>query len=77
MRQSFPSRTLIHPTLRGAAGETARLFVLLALYGILIGLFALAALGIWVELPSAMAESRLMPVSPAGPAEAVKLRGSL
>lgn len=77
MRQSFASRTTIHPTLRGAAGETARLFVLLALYGILLGLFALAALGIWVELPSAVAESQLMPGSPAGPAYPVKLRGSL
>lgn len=78
MRAQLTSRLPIHPKLRGAAGETVRLFALLLLYAILLGLFALAALGIWTELPAAMLDSRLVPASPpAAQAEPVKLRGSL
>ena len=78
MHHYHPAHLILHPALRGAAGETARLCVLLALYALLIGLFALAALGVWAELPSAMLDSRLISVpSTAGQAETVKLRGSL
>ena len=78
MHRHHPAHLIFHPTLREAAGETSRLCALLALYAILIGFFALAALGIWVELPSAMLDSRLISVpSSAGTVETVKLRGSL
>lgn len=78
MRPHYASRRSIHPTLRMAAGEMARLCALLALYAVLLGLFALAALGVWVQLPSAMVDSRLIPDSATTtPGEPVKLRGSL
>ena len=55
-----------------------RLCALVALYAILLGLFALAALGVWVQLPSAILDSELIPVTSAIQQPApVKLRGSL
>lgn len=73
-----PTRLVGHPALRAAAGESARLIALIALYVILLGLFALAALGVWTELPSAILDSWLIPLpSPGDGAEPVKLRGAL
>lgn len=78
MHRHYPTRLISHPALRTAAGDTARLVALLALYAVLIGLFALAAFGVWTKLPSAMLDSQLISLpSTGGAVEAVKLRGSL
>ena len=78
MRRPQTAHLILHPALRGAVGETVRLCALVALYAILLGLFALAALGVWVQLPSAILDSELIPVTSAIQQPApVKLRGSL
>ena len=71
-------RRPIPPTLRLAAGETVRLCALIALYAILLALFALAAIGVWVQLPCAMLDSQLLSKpAPLVHVEPVRLRGSL
>jgi hypothetical protein len=72
----LPPRSAIHPVLRSAMQETGRLCALMAGYAALIALFALAAVSVWGNLPSAVAESKLVPGFSAtdGP---MKLRGSL
>ena len=67
-------RSAIHPMLRTALQETGRLCAMIAGYGALIGLFALAAVLIWETLPAAVANSNLIPGATEGP---LKLRGSL
>ena len=66
----------LHPVLRTALQETGRLCAMTVGYGALIGLFVLAAVSLWGNLPSAVAESNLIPGVSAseGP---LKLRGSL